>query len=211
MIRRPPRSTLFPYTTLFRSRVRRVLLREQAPAVVDARPGDVRMDVHATRHDHHAAGVELGRVARQLGHDAPILDAHVADRAVRPLRASRVVHGAPRDPEPRLAHDRPLVRRAARARTTSAATEGPESAGRSGSARSSMRNAVPPSWIPATPVSIATLGRNGAALARGPMAMVVTCPSVAATSWGTPAGEPTRRATSISPRASRTAAPACGR
>src|SRR2546422_2335466 len=59
MIRRPPRSTLFPYTTLFRSRVRRVLLREQAPAVVDARPGDVRMDVHAARHDDHAAGVEL--------------------------------------------------------------------------------------------------------------------------------------------------------
>src|SRR2546422_4994307 len=27
MIRRPPRSTLFPYTTLFRSNVRRVILR----------------------------------------------------------------------------------------------------------------------------------------------------------------------------------------
>src|SRR3712207_8604028 len=32
MIRRPPRSTLFPYTTLFRSDVRAVLLR--VPAVV---------------------------------------------------------------------------------------------------------------------------------------------------------------------------------
>src|SRR2546426_2678875 len=29
MIRRPPRSTLFPYTTLFRSVVRRVALRER--------------------------------------------------------------------------------------------------------------------------------------------------------------------------------------
>src|SRR5688572_2931349 len=32
MIRRPPRSTLFPYTTLFRSRVRYRLLREHAEA-----------------------------------------------------------------------------------------------------------------------------------------------------------------------------------
>src|SRR5258706_4002471 len=30
MIRRPPRSTLFPYTTLFRSRQQRVSLRRQA-------------------------------------------------------------------------------------------------------------------------------------------------------------------------------------
>src|SRR3712207_8740108 len=32
MIRRPPRSTLFPYTTLFRSARRDVLLRERHPA-----------------------------------------------------------------------------------------------------------------------------------------------------------------------------------
>src|SRR2546430_4306680 len=31
MIRRPPRSTLFPYTTLFRSRVRRGGLRRELP------------------------------------------------------------------------------------------------------------------------------------------------------------------------------------
>src|SRR3989442_3698024 len=35
MIRRPPRSTLFPYTTLFRSYVRR---RGQKPAAMIARP-----------------------------------------------------------------------------------------------------------------------------------------------------------------------------
>src|SRR3989475_9057725 len=35
MIRRPPRSTLFPYTTLFRSVLLRVLLEEVAPAGVD--------------------------------------------------------------------------------------------------------------------------------------------------------------------------------
>src|SRR3712207_8446272 len=42
MIRRPPRSTLFPYTTLFRSRRGRTGVRvelEPAPAVGDGRPG----------------------------------------------------------------------------------------------------------------------------------------------------------------------------
>src|SRR3712207_7003432 len=39
MIRRPPRSTLFPYTTLFRS-VERVV--EEQPALPDPRPGDER-------------------------------------------------------------------------------------------------------------------------------------------------------------------------
>src|SRR5438034_8649320 len=42
MIRRPPRSTLFPYTTLFRSRVgdRREVLRVVARGGVQARRGD---------------------------------------------------------------------------------------------------------------------------------------------------------------------------
>src|SRR5947209_13808921 len=34
MIRRPPRSTLFPYTTLFRSEVDRILVDNQPPADV---------------------------------------------------------------------------------------------------------------------------------------------------------------------------------
>src|SRR2546426_6118651 len=43
MIRRPPRSTLFPYTTLFRS----VLGREQRAGVLADRPGeDRRVDEH---------------------------------------------------------------------------------------------------------------------------------------------------------------------
>src|SRR5687767_15266968 len=36
MIRRPPRSTLFPYTTLFRSQVRRVIRDEELLAVMGA-------------------------------------------------------------------------------------------------------------------------------------------------------------------------------
>src|SRR5207244_11866623 len=39
MLRRPPRSTLFPYTTLFRSRTRTVPDRDRKLGVSDALPG----------------------------------------------------------------------------------------------------------------------------------------------------------------------------
>src|SRR3712207_8735100 len=48
MIRRPPRSTLFPYTTLFRSAVGR------RPAV-DRRPRPLAGRGHPRRPDHHPA------------------------------------------------------------------------------------------------------------------------------------------------------------
>src|SRR3712207_7023883 len=48
MIRRPPRSTLFPYTTLFRSRLQGVRLR-QGP--VDVRPRGLHAD--QARDDQH--------------------------------------------------------------------------------------------------------------------------------------------------------------
>src|SRR5258708_32005688 len=38
MIRRPPRSTLFPYTTLFRSRIERLLAAPSFPLPRDPRP-----------------------------------------------------------------------------------------------------------------------------------------------------------------------------
>src|SRR3712207_7533026 len=41
MIRRPPRSTLFPYTTLFRSDDDPALLRVREPAVVDVVEADL--------------------------------------------------------------------------------------------------------------------------------------------------------------------------
>src|SRR3712207_7766198 len=40
MIRRPPRSTLFPYTTLFRSRARRLDAEGGGPGGGDGRQGD---------------------------------------------------------------------------------------------------------------------------------------------------------------------------
>src|SRR2546422_5235380 len=45
MIRRPPRSTLFPYTTLFRSPVRQI-------GAGDLAPQDVRIGRAAAPHDH---------------------------------------------------------------------------------------------------------------------------------------------------------------
>src|SRR3989475_4882194 len=56
MIRRPPRSTLFPYTTLFRSRGAR-----RAPAA-EGRPRPLR-DITMERHDRVRTGIgELDRV-----------------------------------------------------------------------------------------------------------------------------------------------------
>src|SRR2546429_9931326 len=47
MIRRPPRSTLFPYTTLFRSRKR---LRLQQPLLPRLRPGGQQVPIAAQGH-----------------------------------------------------------------------------------------------------------------------------------------------------------------
>src|SRR3712207_8311400 len=70
MIRRPPRSTLFPYTTLFRSEDELQLsggqrLREQrGEAVVDVRPRVVDRDDHADL-DHRAAFLSGSGTRRQ--------------------------------------------------------------------------------------------------------------------------------------------------
>src|SRR3712207_7589417 len=79
MIRRPPRSTLFPYTTLFRSRAvaREHLLRE--PPGVDDDVRDDRADVLGDRL-HVLADREADGLAR-LGH-------HVRDRKSTRLNSS---------------------------------------------------------------------------------------------------------------------------
>src|SRR3989449_2697116 len=61
MIRRPPRSTLFPYTTLFRSRLGPVRLRLWAPGFLLGRtagppPSLVRVGGHEVRHSETAQG-----------------------------------------------------------------------------------------------------------------------------------------------------------
>src|SRR2546425_4885021 len=59
MIRRPPRSTLFPYTTLFRSEL------AQSPEVRRRHPGP-----HALRHEVHPGRHEVARRPAQTD-DAP--------------------------------------------------------------------------------------------------------------------------------------------
>src|SRR3712207_7864556 len=63
MIRRPPRSTLFPYTTLFRSEAQRAVGAQQPARDVghDARPGE-RRDVGVGE----LAAVRVGRLARRF-------------------------------------------------------------------------------------------------------------------------------------------------
>src|SRR5689334_24199616 len=63
MIRRPPRSTLFPYTTLFRSRGREEVLE------VALEP--VRADARVLRHDRdRERHGQVGVVGRRRGHAA---------------------------------------------------------------------------------------------------------------------------------------------
>src|SRR6266403_6229310 len=101
MIRRPPRSTLFPYTTLFRSPARR-------PAGVDRRAPDLRFLDHPRlvvlrreggrvplrRARHHA-------LPRPLGGGGHGWLGRVAPRRLVLRRHRQRVHG---DPEPLLAH-----------------------------------------------------------------------------------------------------------
>src|SRR2546427_914611 len=66
MIRRPPRSTLFPYTTLFRS-----ALGEPLEALQLERLGDVGADqLHRAHHLRHVAG-DLAALGHQLARAAP--------------------------------------------------------------------------------------------------------------------------------------------
>src|SRR3712207_7467678 len=75
MIRRPPRSTLFPYTTLFRSRI--------AERVAD---GAVLQEVLQAVVDEVAAlvGADRATLRRLTGDGAPVLAAHAAAGAPHP-------------------------------------------------------------------------------------------------------------------------------
>src|SRR5256885_10848384 len=69
MIRRPPRSTLFPYTTLFRSRRRSVLVREarhdpQERVRIDASQREIYIE--------RARGVDRDRLARSEEHTSEL-------------------------------------------------------------------------------------------------------------------------------------------
>src|SRR5260221_4641796 len=65
MIRRPPRSTLFPYTTLFRSEGRRA----KGPAEDGAQPGAIRDQVRLS--SSHAEELGTRQVASRRPHARP--------------------------------------------------------------------------------------------------------------------------------------------
>src|SRR2546425_6114382 len=66
MIRRPPRSTLFPYTTLFRSAGRRRVREPRAPELagderenlLDSRLDDLREDLARERSEEHTSELQ---------------------------------------------------------------------------------------------------------------------------------------------------------
>src|SRR3989449_4892198 len=90
MIRRPPRSTLFPYTTLFRSP-------EHVALLVGERADDeTSVELRAASLDRRPGDHRGGEAALHVGGPAPVdptVDQLGAERRVRPL--ARV---APRDP-----------------------------------------------------------------------------------------------------------------
>src|SRR3989449_9279030 len=103
MIRRPPRSTLFPYTTLFRS---------MDPARAGVVPAGRAGEAHAGRLPRGVPGQEAG-LARRLPAGAP-----AAARGRRNARRARARAARPRQlPDPDRADVRAVVpgRRAARA------------------------------------------------------------------------------------------------
>src|SRR3712207_7181456 len=77
MIRRPPRSTLFPYTTLFRSSRENVTLTKVEPTVVVEVSADVALQAGRFRHP-----------LRYLRHRPDLEPADVAPMLTRPDRKS---------------------------------------------------------------------------------------------------------------------------
>src|SRR2546430_11458564 len=68
MIRRPPRSTLFPYTTLFRSEVERMIAEAERHQEEDRRL----RELTDARNDLDSAAYQLERRLNELGPSAPM-------------------------------------------------------------------------------------------------------------------------------------------
>src|SRR5260221_14782314 len=98
MIRRPPRSTLFPYTTLFRSRARSLEQLTSALAVPVAR-STVRGEAYGMRLDAYSI---QGRVLRQIAAGGSVGNTGIhreADHSGRPARLDESPRGrSHRDP-----------------------------------------------------------------------------------------------------------------
>src|SRR5688572_32702106 len=83
MIRRPPRSTLFPYTTLFRSEP------DRTPSGAEAEiPGEREADAPEAEDRHHGGKGRVGGSAQHCGgHDLGAVE-HLEDRKSTRLNSS---------------------------------------------------------------------------------------------------------------------------
>src|SRR3712207_7127839 len=86
MIRRPPRSTLFPYTTLFRSRRKTLLAAGLSQRVDDIVGVLLHRVVHARRHRGVGTVVVDAEAAAHV--DVCDVDAHTPDRKSTRLNSS---------------------------------------------------------------------------------------------------------------------------
>src|SRR6266545_7923176 len=99
MIRRPPRSTLFPYTTLFRSRE---IFRLACAGRTDLYWNMLVIELELVGHPEHAKGAGAGNsVNAQVGHHKTLFDSDATthrDRSVQNqsprLSAARATKGA---------------------------------------------------------------------------------------------------------------------
>src|SRR3712207_7182816 len=98
MIRRPPRSTLFPYTTLFRSRLGpEELLQVLHPLeVADHHAAGVAQDVGDDEHlvpplVQHRVRVRRRRAVRSLGQDAARSEEHTSELQSRQYLVCRLL------------------------------------------------------------------------------------------------------------------------
>src|SRR3989449_11399543 len=85
MIRRPPRSTLFPYTTLFRSAARRQLdagLKQAADLGLDVILVEQRGLVLVQRHAIHEIAIDLLEIAHDLLMQLARIDERSEERRV---------------------------------------------------------------------------------------------------------------------------------
>src|SRR3712207_7996293 len=99
MIRRPPRSTLFPYTTLFRSTARPAPARPCSPGRSPARPGSP--SSRSRRSEEHTSELQSRQylVCRLLLEKKKIQLPTLLHRYINPFH-----HTTPRSAYSRLAH-----------------------------------------------------------------------------------------------------------
>src|SRR5438445_9259492 len=90
MIRRPPRSTLFPYTTLFRSQRSTIAHRDLAAALAHF-PTDVRVDRKSTRLNSSHANISYAVfcLKKKKKHLETLIDFHCYEILDHPYRAYR--------------------------------------------------------------------------------------------------------------------------